>query len=361
MKSQTENKTLLFSPLKLRELEFKNRVFVSPMCQYSAIEGTAQPWHLVHLGTRASGGAGLVMAEATGVSPEARISPQDLGLWTREHAQALKPVTDFIHSQNSVSAVQLAHAGRKAGTAAPWNGAKPVPLNQGGWIPVGPSPIPYNEGYQTPKEMDATDINKVLVDFENSTRLAQEAGFQVVEVHMAHGYLLHEFLSPLSNQRKDQYGGSLENRMRFPLQVAERVRKTWPQHLPVFARISASDWAEGGWDIEQSIVLSRALKNLGIDLIDCSSGGNVPWQKIPVVPEYQVPFAEKIKAQVDITVGAVGLITEAQQAENILQSQKADVIFLARELLRNPYWPLKAAHDLGEPLVWPRQYDRGKF
>lgn len=355
------NKTLLFSPIQFRELKIKNRLFVSPMCQYSAVEGTAQDWHLVHLGTRASGGAGLVMAEAAGVSPEGRISPDDLGIWNEQHAKALKPVTQFIHTQGAVSAIQLAHAGRKAGTASPWKGSKPVPLTEGGWVPYGPSPIAYGEGYQTPKEMTEADIQKVIQDFVNSAKLSQKAGFQVVEVHMAHGYLLHEFLSPLTNQRKDQYGGSLENRMRFPLAVAKAVRDFWPQNLPVFVRISASDWAEGGWDIQESIQLVQELQKLGIDLIDCSSGGNVSWQKIPVVPGYQVPFAEKIKKETSIAVGAVGLITKPQQAEEILQTKKADVIFMARELLRNPYWPLVAAHELNEKIDWPKQYLRGTF
>lgn len=355
------NKTFLFSPLKIRDLTFKNRLFVSPMCQYSAIDGTAQSWHMVHLGTRASGGAGLVMTEAAGVSPEGRISPGDLGIWKKEHAIALKPVTDFIHSQGAVSAIQLAHAGRKAGTAEPWKGGKPVPLSQGGWIPWGPSPLAYAEGYHTPKEMTEADIQTVIGDFVNSAKLSLEAGFQVVEVHMAHGYLLHEFLSPLTNQRKDQYGGSLGNRMRFPLAVAKAVRDFWPQNWPVFVRISATDWAEGGWDIDQSVQLVSELKKLGIDLIDTSTGGNVSWQKMTVEPNYQVPYAEKIKNQTGILTGAVGLITQAKQAEEILQSQKGDVIFMARELLRNPYWPLVAAHEMKESIQWPKQYLRGTF
>jgi 2,4-dienoyl-CoA reductase-like NADH-dependent reductase (Old Yellow Enzyme family) len=350
----------LFTPIQLRSLNIKNRVFVSPMCQYSAEEGVAQDWHLVHLGGFAKGGAGLVMAEATAVSPEGRISPDDLGIWSDRHAEALKPVVRFLHSQFAVSAIQLAHAGRKAGTAAPWKGGKPVFPENGGWIPVGPSALPYKNGYQTPKEMNEADLKKVEDDYVQATHRSQAAGFQVVEVHMAHGYLFHEFLSPLSNHRKDQYGGSLENRMRFPLRVFERVRALWPQDLPVFVRISASDWVPGGWDVEQSVLLAKELKKRGADLIDVSSGGLSPEQKIEVKPLYQVPAADQIRRQAEIPAGAVGLITKAKQAEGILQAGQADAIFIAREMLRDPHWALRAAQELGAEVKWPVQYERAK-
>lgn len=351
----------LFRPIKIRELKIRNRIFVSPMCQYSATQGVAQAWHMVHLGGRAVGGAGLVMAEATGISPEGRISPGDLGLWNEEQLQALKPIVQFIKNQGAVAAIQLAHAGRKACTQIPWLGGKPLTASDPQfWQAIGPSPLPFDSHYQTPIEMQTKDIEKLIRDFESSTKLAEQAGFDVIEIHMAHGYLLHEFLSPLSNQRKDEYGGSFENRTRLPLQIAERLRKIWPQHLPVFVRISATDWAEGGWDLEQSIQFAQLLKQKNIDLIDCSSGGLVPHVKIPLEPGYQVPLAEGIRKS-GILTGAVGLITEAEQAEKILQENKADVIFLARELLRNPYWPLQAAKKLGVEIKWPVQYERAKF
>ena len=350
----------LFTPIQLRSLNIKNRVFVSPMCQYSAVEGVAQDWHLVHLGGFAKGGAGLVMAEATAVSPEGRISPDDLGIWSDKHAEALKPVVKFLHSQSAVSAIQLAHAGRKAGTASPWKGGKPVPVENGGWIPVGPTAVAYKAGYHTPKEMTEADLQKVENDFVQATHRARAAGFQVVEVHMAHGYLFHEFLSPLSNHRKDAYGGSLENRMRFPLRVFEKVRALWPQDLPVFVRISATDWVEGGWDIRQSVQFSAELKKRGADLIDVSTGGLSPDQKIEAKPLFQVPFADEIRKQVQIPTGAVGLITEADEAEGILKSGKADAIFIAREFLRDPHWPLRAAQQLKAKIQWPVQYERAK-
>ncbi len=351
----------LFSPIRFRELQVKNRIFVSPMCQYSAKEGLAETWHLVHLGSRAIGGAGIVFTEATAVSSEGRISPGDLGLWSDKHAEALKPITAFIKAQDSVAGVQLAHAGRKASVQAPWLGGKPVGADRGGWKVVGPSPLAFDSNHQTPQEMKEADIEKVILDFENSTRWAEKAGFQVVEIHMAHGYLLHEFLSPLSNQRSDQYGGTLENRMRLPLMIAEKVRRLWPQELPVFVRISATDWIEGGWDLEQSISFCRRLKTLSIDLIDTSTAGLAPQQKIPAAPLFQVPFAHQIKSKVDIRTGAVGLITEPQEAEMILQKGEADAIFVGRELLRNPYWPLnRAAVELAEDIKWPDQYDRAK-
>ncbi len=320
----------------------------------------AQNWHLVHLGGFAVGGAALVMTEATAVSPEARISPDDLGLWSDDHARALKPVIEFIHSQAAVSAVQLAHAGRKASTASPWKGAKPVAPDKGGWIPVAPSALPYRVGYPTPTELNNEGLKKVENDFLQAAQRARSIGVQVIEVHMAHGYLFHEFLSPLSNHRHDSYGGSLENRMRFPLQVFEKLRAFWPSDLPVFVRISASDWVQGGWDLEQSVVLCRELKKRGADLIDVSSGGLSPEQKIENKPLYQVPFAEGVRQQADIPTGAVGLITQPEQAEQIITNKQADVIFLAREFLRDPHWPLRAAQKLGAEISWPVQYDRAK-
>ncbi len=350
----------LFSPIRFRELQVKNRIFVSPMCQYSSKDGLAETWHLVHLGSRAVGGAGIVFTEAAAVSAEARISPGDLGLWNEQQVAALKPITNFIKAQKSVAGVQLAHAGRKASTQVPWLGGKPIAADRGGWRVLAPSAVAYDSNHQTPQEMRESDIEKVISDFENSTKWSLQAGFQVIEIHMAHGYLLHEFLSPLSNQRTDRYGGSLENRMRLPLLIAEKIRKIWPQELPIFVRISATDWADGGWGLEQSVHLCRKLKTLGVDLIDASSGGLVPQQSIPIRPLYQVPFAEEIRRKVEIQTGAVGLITSSQEAEMILQKGQADAIFLARELLRNPYWPLKASVELSEEWSWPEQYNRAK-
>lgn len=351
-------KSLLFSPLKIRDLEFRNRIFVSPMCQYSAIEGVPQPWHMVHLGSRAVGGAALVMAEATSVSPVGRISPADTGIWNQEQVTAWKPIVKFIRDQGAVPAIQLAHAGRKASTAAPWNGDGAIDPSQGGWETIAPSPIAFNNEYTTPREIAASEIPKLVEEFTAAARRSLEAGFQVAELHMAHGYLMHEFLSPLSNQRKDDYGGSLENRMRFPLAVARAVRAVWPENLPVFARISATDWVQGGWDIEQSVAFARELKKIGIDLVDSSSGGTTPDAKIPVAPGYQVPLAERIRKESGIMTGAVGMITRAEHAEEILANGRADVIFLARELLRDPYWPLHVAPALRAKGPWPVQYDR---
>jgi 2,4-dienoyl-CoA reductase-like NADH-dependent reductase (Old Yellow Enzyme family) len=356
---------MLFQPLKIRDLVFKNRVFVSPMCQYSSEEGLANNWHLVHLGSRAVGGAALVMTEAAAVSPEGRISPQDLGIWNKVQAESLKPITKFVLEHGAVPAIQLAHAGRKASAPVPWKmktkHTSTLTATEGGWTPVGPSPVAFSESYSKPHEMGEADLEKVRRDFFRSAELALEAGFQVIEIHMAHGYLMHEFLSPLSNFRNDQYGGSLENRMRFPLEVAKALRDFWPKKWPVFVRISATDWSDGGWDIEQSELLVRQLKELGIDLIDCSTGGNVPHAKIPVAPGYQVTFAESLRRGTGILTGAVGLITEPQQAEDILQQGQADVVFLARELLRDPYWPLHAAKALNQDVSWPVQYERAKL
>ena len=329
------------------------------MCQYSSDDGLPTDWHLVHLGSRAVGGAGLVMVEATGVSREGRISPFDSGIYSDAHAVAFQPITKFIQAHGAVPAVQLAHAGRKASTDAPWRGGKPVGANAGGWQAIAPSPIAFGH-YPVPREMTGNDINRTLADFAAAAKRALTAGFEVVEVHGAHGYLLHEFLSPLSNQRADSFGGSLQNRMRFPLEVVSAVREIWPKHLPVFVRISATDWAPGGWDLPQSIEFAKACKSLGVDLIDCSTGGLVHTQQIPLGPMYQTPFAEAIRREAQIATGAVGLITTPQEAEEIVASGKADVVLLARAMLRDPYWPLHAAKELGVDVKWPEQYERAK-
>ncbi len=348
----------LFEPLKIRNVTFRNRVFVSPMCQYSSNEGVATDWHFVHLGSRAVGGAGLVMVEATAVSPEGRISPQDSGIWTDAQAASFLRITRFIKEQGAVPGVQLAHAGRKASTDQPWNGGGPVPIERGGWKPIAPSAIPFDAGHPMPKAMTESDIDSLVEHFVAAARRSADAGFEMVELHAAHGYLLHEFLSPLSNHRTDQYGGSLANRMRLPLRVAAAVREIWPSGLPMFVRISATDWAEGGWDLAQSIELSKELKKIGIDLIDCSSGALVPNVKIPVGPGFQVPFAEAIRREAGIMTGAVGMITDAHQAEAILADGKADAVLLARKLLNDPYWPLHAAKELDASVKWPVQYAR---
>lgn len=347
----------LFSPLDIREIRFKNRIFVSPMCQYSSEEGMPTDWHLVHLGSRAVGGAGLIIMEATAVSPEGRISPRDSGIWSDAHAQAFQRITHFIQSQGAIAGIQLAHAGRKAATQPPWEGHGPM---ENPWQPLAPSAIPFDSNYPVPKEMSLTDIDAVIAQFEAAARRSLEAGFQVVEIHAAHGYLLHEFLSPFSNRRQDEYGGSFENRVRLLLQVAQAVRKVWPGHLPLFVRISATDWAEGGWDLAQSIRLAKLLKEIGVDLIDCSSGGIIPGAKVPVGPGYQSAFAAEIRREAGIMTGAVGLITAPEQAEHIIRSGQADAVLLARELLRNPYWPLQAAKKLGAEVHWPVQYLRAK-
>ena len=352
--------SVLFTKFRLRELEFRNRIFVSPMCQYSSREGFPTPWHFVHLGSRAVGGAGLVMLEATAVVPEGRISPDDAGIWSDAQADAYAPIAHFIRENGAAPGIQIAHAGRKAATAVPWRGGGALGLADGGWQPVGPSAVPFGPGYPTPREMSSDDIALSVSDFAAAARRARHAGFEVVEVHMAHGYLLHEFLSPLANRRTDAYGGSLEKRMRFPLAVARAVRESWPAQLPVFVRISATDWAPGGWDLEQSVALATQLREVGVDLIDCSSGGMLPNAPVPVGPGYQVPFAAAIRAAVGIATGAVGLITEAAQAEEIVASGKADAVLLARQLLRDPYWPLHAARELGEELDWPLQYVRAR-
>lgn len=350
----------LFSSIRLRELNIKNRLFVSPMCQYSAMDGLPNNWHLVHLGSRAVGGAGLVMVEATAVRPVGRISPADLGIWNDEQTQAFIPITTFLREHGSVPAIQLAHAGRKASTAPSWKGGGPVEIKHGGWIPEGPSPLAFSHQHVIPRKLSKQDIAAIVDDFAAAAQRSLDAGFEVIEIHAAHGYLLHEFLSPLSNLREDEYGGSLENRMRFPLEVAERLRKLWPAKWPVFIRISATDWAENGWDLAQSIVFAKQLKDIGLDLIDCSSGGTLPSVQIPMNPGYQVPFAATIRDQVQIYTGAVGMITTGEQAEKVLQDGDADVIFMGREFLRDPYFALHAAHEMGVDLPWPPQYERAK-
>ena len=350
----------LFSTFRLRDTIFRNRAFVSPMCQYASEDGLPNEWHFVHLGSRAVGGAGLVMVEATAVSPAGRISPGDTGIWNDAQMERFQRISNFIEEQGAVSAIQIAHAGRKASTDAPWHGGQPLPLELGGWVPLAPSAIPFSQKSQTPVAMTHEDIEATVGRFRDAALRSLNAGFQVVEVHMAHGYLLHEFLSPLSNRREDEYGGSLAGRMRFPLEVARAVREVWPAHRPLFVRISATDWVEGGWDLEQSFELARELKNIGVDLIDCSSGGLVPGAKIPLGPGYQVPFAEAIRKKIGIATGAVGLISKPQQAEDIIAHGQADVVFLARELLRDPYWPLRASHALHAGIRWPQQYERAK-
>jgi 2,4-dienoyl-CoA reductase-like NADH-dependent reductase (Old Yellow Enzyme family) len=350
----------LFSPLSLRSVTFKNRIFVSPMCQYSSDDGLPTDWHLVHLGSRAVGGAALVMVEATAISPEGRISPLDSGLWSGRHAEAFKRITAFIKAQDCIAGIQLAHAGRKASTDAPWRGGGALDAAAGGWQPMAPSSLPFSENSPRPRAMAPADLIDVIDQFEAAAERALQAGFEVVELHMAHGYLLHEFLSPLSNTRTDQYGGSLENRMRLPLAVAERVRSRWPQDLPLFVRISCTDWADNGWDLDQSVQFCQRLKAIGVDLIDCSSAALVPYARIPVAPGFQVPFSEAVRRRADIATGAVGLITHPVQAEQILANQQADAVLLAREMLRDPYWPLHAARILDKDIAWPVQYARAK-
>jgi 2,4-dienoyl-CoA reductase-like NADH-dependent reductase (Old Yellow Enzyme family) len=347
----------LLSPLTIRGVTFRNRIVMSPMCQYIAKDGFADDWHLVHLGSRAVGGVSLVMAEATAVTPNGRITAGDLGIWDDRHIEPLARITRFVCSQGAVPGIQLAHAGRKASCEAPWKGGASLKTPaSGGWTVVGPSPLPFNEGDPVPVPLDEAGIDEVVAAFEAAARRALAAGFRVIEIHAAHGYLLHEFLSPLSNQRTDRYGGSLENRMRLLLRVAERLRRLVPEELPLFVRISGTDWAEGGWDVEQSVGLARRLKDLCTDLIDVSSGGLVPKARIPVARGFQVPLARKIRTEAGVMTGAVGLITEPHHADEIVTGGDADLVFLARELLREPYWALKAQHELGAEPAWPISY-----
>ncbi len=351
--------SILFSPLQLRSLTLPNRILVSPMCQYSAEDGFPNDWHLVHLGSRAVGGAGCVSVEAAAVTPVGRITPWDAGIWSSELAHAWRRITAFIRAQGAVPAIQLAHAGRKGSCNKPWNGGKPLAPAAGGWQTIGPSESAFG-GYPPPRAMSVADIERTVEDFRKAAGHALEAGFDVVEVHGAHGYLLHEFLSPISNRRTDDFGGDLECRMRFPLAAAEAVRKAWPDDKPVFFRLSATDWTEGGWDLAQSIKLAKRLKAVGIDLVDCSSGGNVAQAKMAIGPGYQVPFSAAIRREAGVKTSAVGLITDPVQAEQILELGEADAIGIARALLRDPYWPRHAALALGENPQWPNPYKRGE-
>ena len=348
----------LFDPLVLRDLTFRNRIVVSPMCQYSSVDGAANDWHVVHLGTRAVGGASLVFTEAAAVTPEGRISPQDLGIWKDDHIEGLLPVVRVIRAQGAIAGIQLAHAGRKASVTRPWEGGRQLSLDEGGWTTFAPSAMPFREGERAPEALSRRGIGLVVQAFQAAAERALRAGFQVIEIHAAHGYLLNEFLSPLSNHRTDEYGGSFDNRIRLLTEVVKGIRETWPSNLPLFVRISATDWVESGWDLEQSVGLVRRLAPLGADLFDCSSGGLVPGAKIPMRPGYQVGFAERIRRESGIPTGAVGLITESAQANEIVSSGQADLVLLARQLLREPYWPLRAARELGVKPAWPQQYLR---
>lgn len=350
--------THLFSPLALRSVTLRNRIAVSPMCQYSATDGRATDWHLVHLGARASGGAGLVVFEATAVEPRGRISPWDLGLWEDGQVEPLARVVAFVEGQGAASCLQLAHAGRKASIAPPWNGGGALTPAQGGWTTVGPSAVAF-EGYPAPAALDDAGIRAVVDGFVAATRRARAAGFRAVEIHAAHGYLLHQFLSPLANRREDRWGGSFENRTRLTREVVAAVRAAWPEELPLLVRISATDWTPGGWDVDQSVELCRAFRELGVDLVDVSSGGAVP-ARVPAGPGYQTGFAERIRREAGIVTGSVGMIESAAQADHVIRSGQAEVAFLAREVLRDPHFPLRAARELGQETAWPKQYERAK-
>ncbi len=348
----------LFSPLSIRNVTFRNRIAVSPMCQYSAEDGFATDWHLVHLGSRAVGGSALVIAEATAVEAQGRISPADLGIWKDDHIAPLARIARFIKEQEAAAGIQIAHAGRKASTASPWLGTRPLTPEEGAWEVVGPSPIPFAAGFPTPHELSLSEIARIVERFGSAAGRARAAGFDVLEIHAAHGYLLHEFLSPLSNHRTDAYGGTFEKRIRIVLEVVETVRRVWPSDAPAFLRISATDWADGGWDLDSSVKLARAARSAGIDVIDVSSGGTVPGVRIPTGPGYQTPFAARIRAEAGMPAATVGEITSAQQADRIVREGKADLVLLARGMLRNPYWALDAAHALGHPAPVPKQYLR---
>jgi 2,4-dienoyl-CoA reductase-like NADH-dependent reductase (Old Yellow Enzyme family) len=354
----------LFAPIRLRDVELRNRVVVSPMCMYSCHQrdGMANDWHLVHLGARAVGGAGLVFTEATAVEARGRISPEDLGIWSDDHVPPLQRITAFIRSQGAVAGMQLAHAGRKASTYRPWEPRRGrVPASEGGWTPIAPSPVPFSPGDPAPATMTEADIAEVVRAFAAAARRAHAAGFQVIELHAAHGYLIHEFLSPLSNRRTDRYGGSLANRLRLLQEVTDAVRAVWPERLPLWVRLSATDWAEaGGWDLEQTVAAARMLREHGVDVVDCSSGGTLPDARVPAAPGYQVPFAERVRREAGIATAAVGLITEPAQADAIVREGRADLVLLGRQFLRDPYWALHAAAALGEEVRWPEQYLRAK-
>jgi 2,4-dienoyl-CoA reductase-like NADH-dependent reductase (Old Yellow Enzyme family) len=348
----------LFSPFRMREIELKNRIVVSPMCEYSAKDGHPQAWHLVHLGSRAIGGASLVFTEASAVEERGRISAADTGIYEDAHIASWRPIAEFIRSHGAVPGMQIAHAGRKASTAPPWTGGKPVSIEDGGWQPVAPSALPFDSGYTVPRELSADEIREIVGAFRKSAERALAAGFEVLEIHAAHGYLLHQFMSPLSNARTDAYGGEFENRVHIVKQVVRAVREVWPGRLPLFVRVSATDWKEGGWDLAQTIDLARQLKPLGVDLMDVSSGGAAPGVTVPLGPGYQTGFAEAIRTEAGIATGAVGMISEAVQAETILATKQADLVFLARELLRDPYWPRRAAKALDVKIKAPVQYER---
>lgn len=359
LKSSEQTKTVhLFTSLRIREVTLPNRIAVSPMCQYSCEDGFANDWHLVHLGCRAIGGAGLVIAEASAVEARGRISPWDLGIWKDAHIEPLARIVRFLKEHGSIPAIQLAHAGRKASTDVPWRGGHPVPVENGGWQPVAPSAIPFASGYPVPAELSTAEIRAIIQAFADAAKRALTAGFEVIELHGAHGYLIHEFLSPLSNERHDEYGGSLDNRMRFALEVIQAVRAVWPERLPLFFRVSATDWVEGGWSVEDSVQLARAARKQGVDVVDCSSGGTSPRASIPVQAGYQVPFSQQIRHETGVVTGAVGLITEPEQAEAIIRDGAADLILMAREFLREPYWPIKAAQQLGVNIPVAVQYAR---
>jgi 2,4-dienoyl-CoA reductase-like NADH-dependent reductase (Old Yellow Enzyme family) len=351
---------MLFTPLTLRGVALRNRIMVSPMCQYSCEDGYATDWHLVHLGSRAVGGAGLVMVEATAVEARGRISPQDMGIWKDDHLPALRRIASFVEGQGAAPGIQLAHAGRKASVMAPWKGGGTVEESAGGWTVVAPSAIPYGPGSPLPVALSREGIAGVVDAFVAGARRALDAGFKVVELHFAHGYLVHEFLSPLSNQRTDQYGGAFENRTRLAREITRAVRAGWPQSLPLLARISCSDWAQGGWDIDESVELARLLKSDGVDLVDCSSGGNIHSAKVDAGPGYLAPYAERVRREAGIPTASVGFITSAHQAEQIIRNGQADLVVLARQMLRDPYWPLHAAAELRAEVPWPAQYLRAK-
>jgi 2,4-dienoyl-CoA reductase-like NADH-dependent reductase (Old Yellow Enzyme family) len=349
----------LFTPLTIRSITLRNRIAVSPMCQYSSDDGFATDWHLVHLGSRAVGGASLVIAEASAVESRGRISPQDLGIWKDEHIENLSRIAAFVKQQNAVPGIQIAHAGRKGSTRVPWEGGSHIPTEEGGWVTLAPSPIPFRAQGPAPAELSKTEIRRIVEAFAAAARRAYRAGFEIVEIHAAHGYLIHEFLSPLANHRRDEYGGPFENRIRFAREVVEAVRAVWPESLPLFMRISATDWVEGGWNLDESVALAARLRRMGVDLIDCSSGGLVPDAKILLGPSYQAPFAERIRRETGVLTGAVGLITEPGQADEIICSGQADLVLLARAFLRDPYLPLHAAQELGQEAAVPVQYGRG--
>jgi 2,4-dienoyl-CoA reductase-like NADH-dependent reductase (Old Yellow Enzyme family) len=349
----------LFEPLTIRSLEFKNRIVVSPMCQYSSVDGFANDWHLVHLGSRAIGGAALVFTEAAAVSPEGRISPQDLGIWTDEHIVMLRRITDFISINGAVPGIQLAHAGRKGSTPPAWEKSRVLGPEEQGWETVAPSAVAYRDGDPLPKELSIEGIRQVVADFKDAAGRALAAGFKVVEIHAAHGYLIHQFLSPLSNKRTDEYGGAFDNRIKMLLEVIAGVQEVWPENLPLMVRISATDWVEG-WTADDSVALAKVLLTKGVDLVDCSTGGNISRAPIPVGPMYQVSFADRIKKETGMRTGAVGLITTVAEADQVLADGSADMIFMARQLLRDPYFPMHAAKELGEEMMWPVQYERAK-